>query len=64
MNIRMIAVSGILVTLFGCASTGKNLQRETARVIGSNVSPEQVQVSDIDRSATNVNWKAATPAGK
>ena len=49
--------------IYGCASTGDNLQRETARSIGGNVSPEQVTVSNVDRSATSVKWKASAPTG-
>ncbi len=48
--------------ILGCASTGENLQRETARVLG-DISPDQVQVSGIDRGATNVKWEAQTPKG-
>ncbi len=50
--------------MLGCANTGANLQRETARSIGGNVSPEQVAVSDVDRGATAVKWKATAPTGK
>jgi hypothetical protein len=46
----------------GCASTPENLQRETARVIG-DISPEQVQVSNVKRGVTDVKWEAATPKG-
>jgi len=46
----------ILVCLLatGSASTTENLQRETARFLG-DISPEQVQVSNVKRGATNVN---------
>jgi hypothetical protein len=46
----------------GCASTPENLQRETARVIG-DISPEQVQVSNVKRGVTDVKWEAETPKG-
>jgi hypothetical protein len=46
----------------GCASTPENLQRETARVIG-DISPEQVQVSNVKRGVTDVKWEANTPKG-
>ena len=61
--IQVIGVSIIPTFIFGCASTGDNLQRETAHPIGGNVSPEQVTDSDIYRGATNVKWKASTPTG-
>jgi hypothetical protein len=48
--------------ILGCASTGENLQRETARVLG-DISPDQVKVSGIDRGVTNVKWQAETPKG-
>lgn len=48
----------------GCASTEDNLQRETARSIGGNVAPSQVTVSNIERGATSLKWKAATPYGR
>ena len=62
-HIRGIGISIIATFIFGCASIGDNLQRETARSIGGNVSPEQVTVSDIDRGATSVKWKASAPTG-
>ena len=46
----------------GCASTPENLQRETARVIG-DISPDQVQVSNVKRGVTDVKWEADTPKG-
>ena len=52
-----------VIGLVGCASTPDNLQRETARFIGGLTS-NQVTVSDVQRGATNVNWKAATPDGQ
>ena len=36
---------------------------ETARFLGGSVSPGQVTVTDIDRGASNVQWKAAAPNG-
>jgi hypothetical protein len=52
-----------LSSLSGCASTTENLRMETARFLGGNVSPGQVTVTDIDRGASNVKWKAAAPNG-
>jgi uncharacterized protein YcfL len=45
-----------------CANTDANLRRESARVI-SDLTPNEVVVSDVDRGTTNVDWKAATPKG-
>lgn len=51
------------IGLVGCANTPDNLQRETARFIGGLTS-DQVAVSDVQRGATNVSWKAATSSGQ
>jgi len=53
-----------VLAVAGCASTDNNLQRETARSIGGNVTPEQVTVSNIDRGATSVKWQAVAPGGR
>ena len=53
----------VLVFLSACASTTENLGMETARFLGGNITPDQIRVSDIDRGATNVKWKAAAPNG-
>lgn len=63
---KFIKVINVLVSatiMYGCASTGDNLQRETARAISGNVSPEQVTISNIDRGLTSVKWKASAPNG-
>lgn len=62
-TIQIIGVSIVATIMCGCASTGENLQRETARSIGENTSPEQVTVTNVDRGATNVTWKATAPTG-
>ena len=49
--------------LSACASTDENLRMETARFLGGNISPNQVTVSNIDRGASTVKWKAAAPNG-
>ncbi len=56
-----IVVMGMICT--ACASTQENLQRETARYLG-DVAPQQVNVSNVNRGATNVSWDADTPKGK
>jgi hypothetical protein len=64
MAMRLIfMVTFFLITSTGCASTGANLERETARSIGSNVSPGQVTISEIDRGMNDVKWKATAPTG-
>ena len=64
---RKLVWIGMSITLtfsvVGCANTDSNLQRETARSIGNNVSPEQVIVSDVKRGVTSVEWKASAPTG-
>ena len=57
-----LLVALVCLSLTGCASNPETLQRETARVIG-DISPEQVQVSNVKRGATNVSWDANTPKG-
>ncbi len=60
------ACSGALVLCglgTACASSGGNLQRETAAFIGT-IAPDDVTVSDVQRGATQVKWQAATPKGR
>jgi hypothetical protein len=52
-----------LLMLLGCASSPVNLQRETARVIGQQVSPSSVTVSNVDRGWRSVSW-TATAGGR
>jgi len=47
----------------GCASNVENLQRETARQIGGNVSPQSVNISNVDRGVTTVKWNAQSAQG-
>ncbi len=49
--------------IIGCASTAANLQKETARSIGGNITPEQVNISSIERGVIDVKWKASAPTG-
>lgn len=54
------------VTVFviaGCASNIQSLQRESARSIGNNLKPNDVTISEVNRGAMNVDWKATTPDG-
>jgi hypothetical protein len=48
----------VAVAIVGCMNTAANLQRETARYIGGNVSPEQVTISDIDRGIRAMDHRA------
>lgn len=52
----------IVLGLAGCASSGDNLQRESARSIG-DVAPEDVEVSNVDRSMTSIKWEAQSKKG-
>jgi|GEM_PF-6681004 len=49
--------------IVGCANAAANLQRESARNIGGNISANQVVISNVDRSITDVKWKASAPSG-
>ncbi|MDR2214049.1 MAG: hypothetical protein LBE21_10560, partial [Pseudomonadales bacterium] len=60
---QIIFISIASTFIFGCASTGENLQRETALSIGENTSPEQVTISNVERSVTSVKWSASAPSG-
>ena len=62
--LKQVGWTAAVLVIAGCASTDNNLQRETARSIGGNVTPEQVTVSNIDRGATSVKWQAVAPGGR
>jgi PBP1b-binding outer membrane lipoprotein LpoB len=59
---RIILLVFATLILVACANTDANLRRESARSIG-NLTPDEVTVSDVDRSMMNVDWKAKTPKG-
>jgi hypothetical protein len=61
--IQVIGVSIIATIMYGCANTDPNIIRETARVIGGNVSPEHVTITNIDRGMSSMTWEAAAPTG-
>ena len=63
-SIFALAAMTALSILPGCASTTENLRMETAHVLGANVSPDQVTVTNVDRGASNVKWNAAAPSGQ
>jgi len=57
---KVIAIASILACsalLASCASSEANLKQATAKNIGGVLS-SNVDVSDIDRGATSVSWKA------
>jgi hypothetical protein len=62
-KVRAAVAVCLASSLVGCASTNENLQRESARAIGGNVAERQVSVSNVERGATSVKWKATTPNG-
>jgi hypothetical protein len=57
---RGVAIGLLLLTsVVGCASNYANLQRETARTIGTQVLPSQVEVFNVSRGLTSVTWHAS-----
>jgi hypothetical protein len=56
---RMLYMVALVGLLSACASTSENLERETARSLGSNISPSDVAISNINRGVTSVSWDAA-----
>ncbi|MFV0573275.1 MAG: hypothetical protein ACK5M1_12735 [Xanthomarina gelatinilytica] len=57
---QMIYVSMVcmgILSLHACKSTDASLQRATATSIGNTLSNEII-VSNVNRSATNVSWDA------
>jgi len=63
---KLVKLCFLVITggaIIGCASTAANLQKETARSIGGNITPEQVNISSIERGVIDVKWKASAPTG-
>jgi Bacterial SH3 domain len=60
-HIKHIGASIATVLLFGCSTA--QFQRESAGSIGGNVNPEQVTITDIDKSMTMWKWDATTSTG-
>ena len=58
-----ILCSITLFSIAGCASNPQSLQRESARNIGNNLKSSDITITDINRGAMNVDWKATTPDG-
>lgn len=52
-----------LFFIAGCASNIQSLQRESARSIGNDLRPSDITITDVNRGAFNVDWKATTPDG-
>ena len=63
MKMLLILCPIILFFMTGCASNIQSLQRESARSIGNNFKPNDITISDVNRGALNVDWKATTPDG-
>lgn len=57
------AVASLLgpLTLSACASSAENLQFASAPYVGSNVRPETIVISGVQRGPTEVRWSAAVP---
>jgi len=50
--------------LAACANNDSALAVATATATNGNFTSDQVSVSEVNRGATTVNWKAQTPAGR
>ena len=59
---KLLALFALGIVFVGCASTSKNLQRETARIIG-DIHPDKVAVSNVKHGGTFVSWEADTSKG-
>jgi hypothetical protein len=55
---RAMLAGLLLISVVGCASSPSNLQRETAHVLGQQLAPASVEVSNIDRRIRSVTWTA------
>ena len=53
----------VFAFLSSCASNVQSLQRESARNIGNNFQPSDITITNVNRGALNVDWKATTPDG-
>lgn len=60
--VQVISLAGVTALLAACASSNDNLQRASAIEIG-NTRTGDVTVSDVNRKAMSVSWKAKAPAG-
>ncbi|MDO8446574.1 MAG: hypothetical protein Q7T53_10815 [Deltaproteobacteria bacterium] len=62
---RQMKLVGTLIAtalLFGCSTA--QFQRESAGAIGGNIDPEQVIITEMDKSASMWKWNATVPTGK
>ena len=64
MNAKYLIVFAVVAATAACQSSQENLQRATAMSVGNGLSPQSVNVSDVDRGMTSVTWNAATPLGR
>ena len=61
MKYILICCSIVLLLVSGCASSIQGLQIGAAGSIGSGIKPNDIEVSNVNRGAMNVNWTATTP---
>jgi hypothetical protein len=61
-----LALFGLLAcaALAACASNESALGIATATATSGSFTSDQVTISDVDRGATTVTWKAQTPSGR
>jgi hypothetical protein len=64
MKRTLILISVSVCILSSCASTVNGLQKATARNIDTNYLSTEIEITDVDRQAMNVDWVAKTPDGK
>jgi hypothetical protein len=60
---KRVVVAG-LILLGACTSSDGALQRATAKMVGQNVTPEQVKLNNVHHTVVDVTWDADTPAGQ
>lgn len=62
-HMQLCVLAVLCAVTISCLSTRGNLQQATAQYIDKNIAPEQIEVTDIQRTLTTVTWKAKTPDG-
>lgn len=63
MRRNSLIVAVLASCLSACASTNANLQRESARLMTPVPNPDNVKISDVQRSASSVKWVATGASG-
>lgn len=61
-HMKLVGAPIATALLFGCSTA--QFQRESAGAIGGNIDPEQVIITDMNKSATMWKWNATAPTGK